>query len=230
MADNVMKATVDAIAEADNEVAGFLVTRFRASHVHGQDNAEADVGSPTTLTSPVDIFKSDLVGMGLDIIKPAILALTGNEGSYVVATFVDAKNITLDKIDGAAATLITQKPIRWRLATLKVETTLEFKDNDRQMELWVGEEPEPVVYAALDQTPGAQEFLGIGPHRLEVRGSIASGSPAPHWTAARRRWRPTRRPSASSRTTQGRTSTWGSPTAALAATRRRWRPTSRPSG
>jgi len=172
MADNVLKGVIDAIAESDNEVAGQLITRLREAHEFGRDDGELAVGTPTRLISPVDIFTASDVGKGVDLLEPVILTATGNEGSYLVGTFIDAKNITLTKVDASAPSFTTQKPVRWRFTTLRVETTLDFKERDRQMQLWVGAEPAPTVYAELVQTAGAQEFRGLGKQRLEVFGSV----------------------------------------------------------
>lgn len=175
--DNVLKATIDAIGESDNEIAGQLITRTRdRAHPHGQDNALVSAAAPTRLTSLVDIFDSDMVGMGLDVIVPADGTPTGNEGSYLVDTFIDAKNVTLTKIDGTAAAFVNQDPVRWRLTTLKVETTFGFPDRDRDHGLWVGIEPLRIPYAELVGTPGAQEFRGLGPQRFSAQGTLTAAT------------------------------------------------------
>jgi hypothetical protein len=175
--DNVLKATIDAIAESDNEIGGLLITRLREATGHGQDNGQTAVGFPTRLTSPVAIFQAGDVGRGLDVLQPVVGAATGNEGSFIVATFIDAQNVTLTKVDGVAAAFITQKPVRWRWTTLRVETTLDFPARDRLLQVYVGEEQRPIPYAQLVQTPGAQELRGLGPQVFEPRGSIAIAAP-----------------------------------------------------
>jgi len=175
--DNVLKAVLDAIAESDNEIAGQLITRTRdRAHVHGQDGATVSAGSPTVLTSLVDVFTADDVGMGFDIIRPFDGVPTGNEGSYVISAFTDAKNVVCERIDGVPAAFVTQAPVRWRFTTLKVEATLRFPVNDKAQSLWVGEEPERIPYAARVLVPGAQEFRGLGPHRVSVQGTILAAS------------------------------------------------------
>lgn len=177
MADNVEKGVADVIAESDNETAGQLITRLREAHVHGQDNAELQTANPTQLISKVDVFSSGDVGKELDLINPAVGALTGFEGTYLVGTFVSAKIVTLTKIDGSAPSFTDTDPVRWRFSTLRVETTLSFQTRDRLLRLWVGEEPDAIRYAQVVQTPGAQEFRGLGTHQLSVWGSIRAAAP-----------------------------------------------------
>jgi hypothetical protein len=177
VSDDVLKATLDAIAESDNLIAGQLITRLRQATVHGQDNGQTAVGFPTRLTSPVDVFVAGDVGRGLDVLQPVVGAATGNEGSYIVATFIDAKNVTVNKVDGVAATFITQKPVRWRWTTLRVETTLGFPARDQLLQVYAGEEARPIPYAQLVQTPGAQELRGLGPQLFNPRGDIKIATP-----------------------------------------------------
>lgn len=175
--DNVLQAVVDAISESDNELAGQLITRLRAAHTWGQDDAQVLAASPTQLTSLDDFFDSSMVGMGIDVILPHSGTATGNEGSYLIASYVDEKNVTLTKINGDAAAFVDQSVVRWRFTTVKVETTLEFPTIDRLMQLYVGEEENAVSYAQLVQTPGAQEFRGLGEHTLLIDGVIDSSAP-----------------------------------------------------
>lgn len=178
MADNVFKGVIDAIAESDNELAGQLLTRISESHVHGREDGQLTTAAATQLTSPVSVFKATDVGKGIDFIEPIVGAATGFEGSYLVATFVDAYNVTLTKIDGSAPSFTDTDPIRWRFTTLRVETTLDFPTKDRQMQLWIGEEAEPIPYSEIVQVPGGQEFRGLGGHRLSIQGIIDAGAPA----------------------------------------------------
>jgi hypothetical protein len=177
MADNVLKATVDAIADSDNELAGQLVTRVRSKLIAGRNDGQLATATPTRLISPEDVFLSSMVGEGVDIIVPAIGAAHGFEGSYLIDTFVDSKNVTLTKIDGLAPAFTDTDPVRWRFTTLKAETTLEFPVDDRIMRLWIGDEPLAIPYAELDQTPGAQEFRGLGPQRYLIGATIAAAAP-----------------------------------------------------
>jgi len=171
--DNVLKATVDAIAESDNEIGGLLITRTRVrAHVFGQNNAS--VVATNVLTSLVDVFDVGMVGMGLAVIVPATGIASGNEGDYLIASFVNAKNVTVTTIDGAAVTFVVQSTLRWRLTTLRVESTLGFQLADKNQSLWIGEEDQALPYAQCVLTPGAQEFRGVGPQAVYT-GTIAAG-------------------------------------------------------
>jgi hypothetical protein len=172
---NPMRATVEAIAEEDNDIGGTLFTRTRQSFTPGRNDGSTDAGAPTTLTSPVDVFSSANVGMGIDILRKA--TPTGNEGAYVVASYVDAKNVTLNKIDGTAAVLVTEADVQWRFTTLKVETTYQFPDRDRNLKLYVGVEESAIGYAQLVQTPGAQEFRGLGAYLFYDEAIISAAAP-----------------------------------------------------
>jgi hypothetical protein len=176
MADNVLKGVVDTVSEEDNDIGGMLVTRLREVTEFGRDNGSVLAASPTTLTSPVDVFVAGDVGRGFDVIEPFSGVASGNEGSYIVATYVDSKNITATKIDGTAASFTDQDPVRWRWTTLRVETTWQFPDNDRLLQLWIGDEADPCPYAELDSAVGAQEIRGLGGHRLILDGAIDSGA------------------------------------------------------
>ena len=177
MTINPLQATVDAISQSANEDSGTLITRLREPHSAGRDDGSTAAGSPTTLTSPSDVFSASDVGKGIDFIKSVSGFATGIEGSYVIASYVDPKNVTLTLIDGSAPAFPTQDPIRWKFSTLRVETVLDFPSRDRQLRLWVGSDPSFVTYAERILTAGAQEFRGLGDHRLEVFGQIDSGSP-----------------------------------------------------
>ncbi|MHC4686100.1 MAG: hypothetical protein ACYTEW_17545 [Planctomycetota bacterium] len=178
MADNVLTGVVNAIAESDNELSGHLITRLREAHLHGRDDSVLLAAAPTQLTSLVDIFTAAMVDQGLDILEPLSGAATGNEGSFIVATYIDAKNITLKKVDNSAPSFVDQDPVIWRFTTLRVETTLDFPANDKVLQLWVGKEENAIPYAEKITTPGAQEFRGIGAHTIEVRGQISSAAPS----------------------------------------------------
>lgn len=164
---NELQATIDAIAESDNEIGGTLISRTRErAHIFGQNDALVTSGAPTQLTSLLPVYDAGMVGMGLDIIQPVAGALTGNEGSYVIATYVSPTAVTLNKINGAAAAFVSQDPVRWRFTTLRVESALGFPRNDRVQSLWIGEEPAPIPYAQTVLTPSLQEFRGLGPQRM----------------------------------------------------------------
>lgn len=169
--DNLMKAVVDAIAESDNEIGGYLITRLREAHEYGRGNGSLAAANPTRLTSAVDIFDSGDVGRMIDILGST------NFGSYTVASYLDAKNVTLQRIDGIAPTFSDETDVVWRFSSLRVETTLEFAQADKNMSLWVGEEPEKIPYTSVVQTAGAQEFLGLGEHEGRNDGRIDVASP-----------------------------------------------------
>jgi len=176
MSDNVHKAVVDAIAEEDNDIGGQLITRLREATEFGRDNGSVLASAPTVLTSPVDVFVAGDAGRGIDIIEPISGVASGNEGSYIIDTVTDSKNVVLTKIDASAPSFTDQDPVRWRFTTIRVETTWEFPDNDRLMQLWIGDEPDACPYAELDNSPGAQEIRGLGGHRLIMDGVIDSGA------------------------------------------------------
>lgn len=177
MPDNPLKAIVDSIAEADNEIGGQLVTRLRQAHRHGGNDGELAAADPDRLTSKTDVFESGDVGLLVDVLEAD--TPTGNEGTYEIATYVDAKNVDVVKVDGSGApTFVDEDPIQWRFASLRVESTYQFPERDHLQRLYVGTEADPVPYAALVQTPGAQEFLGLGEHRVDRLGAtLRTASP-----------------------------------------------------
>lgn len=176
MPDNLLKATVEAIAESDNEIGGHLVTRLRESHVYGRDDGTVAAADADRLVSPVDVFTAEMEGQGIDVLDAP--ATTGNQGSYIIDNYVDAQNVDLVKIgDGAAAAFVDESNVRWRFTTLRVETTWQFPDHDKNQRLWVGDEPAQIPYCELVQTPLVQEFRGIGEHVVAIDGIVsASGS------------------------------------------------------
>lgn len=186
MADNVLPAVVDAIAEEDNDLGGLLLTRLRVATEFGRDNGQTDAGAPTVLTSPADVFVSGDAGRYIDILLPLSGVPTGNEGSYVVSAVTDSKNVVLVKIDGSAPTFVTQKPVRWRFASIPVESTLGFPANDRNMEVWIGDEPTACPYGQLDKTPSAQRILGLGGQTVILDGILDVAAPTTLTTIADR--------------------------------------------
>lgn len=174
--DNPLKATLDAIGEEDNEIGGLLLTRLRQAHIHGRDNGELAAGTPTRLISPEALFTANDIGRHIDLLVPWNGTPSGNEGTYVIATLVNAHAVTLLRIDGTTPAFTTQKPVRWRISDLRVETTLDFPARDPRMQVFVGEEPHPTPYCALDQTPGAQRLLGLGSRKYDRRGYITGGA------------------------------------------------------
>jgi hypothetical protein len=177
MADNVYKAVVDAIGEADTEIGGQLLTQLRESHLFGQEDAFVETASPTQLSSLRDVFAPGHAGYGIDVLIPYSGVPTGNEGSYVINTVVDAQHVTLMQVaDGSAAAFTDQDPVRWRFSTLRVVSAYSFPTNDRKLGLYVGEEPDPVLYAKTDLTPNAQKFEGLGAHDKWQDGYVETGA------------------------------------------------------
>ena len=164
MSDNVLKATIEAIAESDNELGGLLMTRLKEAHIFGQNDAVVEVGQDD-LVSLVDVFTSGMVGREVDILaKPA---LTGNEGRYLISVIVDSKTATLTTLLGGAIAFVAgEDPVVWRFGDLRVETTYEFlnppTDTDPVGKLWVGLEDKIVTYVARDLIPGAHRFTQLG--------------------------------------------------------------------
>lgn len=177
MPDNALKAIVDSIAEADNEIGGLLLTRLRQAHRHGGNDGEVAAADPDRLTSKTDVFEASDVGLLVDVLEAA--SPTGNEGTYEISVYVDAKNVDVVKVDGTGApSFVDEDPIQWRFSSLRVESTYLFPERDHLQRLYVGTEADPVPYAALDQTPGAQLFLGLGEHRVDRLGAtLRTASP-----------------------------------------------------
>lgn len=169
MADNPLKAIVDAIAEEDNAIGGQLLTRLRESHLHGRNDGAVAAADPDRLVSPVDVFKTSHVGMLIDFLEAD--TPSGNEGTYEVGTFVDAKNVDLLAVDGGSPGFVNEDPVQWRFATLRVESTYEFPERDHLQQIYVGTEIDPLPYAKIVQTAGSQEFRGLGGHRFDRLGA-----------------------------------------------------------
>jgi hypothetical protein len=169
MADNPLKAIVDAIAEEDNLIGGQLLTRLRESHLHGRNDGEVAAADPDRLVSPVDVFKASDVGHLVDLLEKD--TPTGNEGTYVIDNYVDAKNVDLLSLTGGAPGFVNEDPVRWRFASLRVESAYEFPERDHLQRVYVGSEPDPIPYAAIDLTVGAQQLRGLGAHRFSRLGA-----------------------------------------------------------
>lgn len=172
--DNLLKGVVDSIAEELNDAGGFLLTRLRAPHVWGQNDASVLTAAPTTLTSRVDVFDSSMIAELIDVLAEP--TPTGNEGTYRVAAVIDAKNVTVETVDGVTPAFVDQASVRWRLASLQTETTWQFPEIDRQLALWVGQEPALVPYARLDSVIGAHRFIGLGDGSYREDGVVAATS------------------------------------------------------
>lgn len=170
-ADNVLKATVEAIAESDNEIGGTLATRLTEAHIFGQNDAFITTAVLTDrLESLVDVFSADMVGLEVDVIQKDVP--TGNEGRYLIAIYENAKSVRVTTLLGAAVVFVDEDPVVWRLGTLRVETTFEFLDPPGTTEtvgqLWVGLEPAVVTYADRTLAPGTNRFDQLGDYTTGV--------------------------------------------------------------
>lgn len=176
MSDNPLKAIADAIAEEDNEIGGQLLTRLRESHRYGANDGEVVAADPDRLTNKTNVFKSTDVGHLIDVLEAD--TPTGNEGTYIAATYVDAKNMDLTNLDGSPAVFVDEDPVQWRFASLRVESTHDFPKRDHKQQLYVGTEIDPLPYAELDHTVGAQQIRGLGEHRFDRLGAtLRTASP-----------------------------------------------------
>ena len=163
--DNVLKAVVEAIAESDNEIGGTLVTRLIEPHCFGQNDAFISIAVVTNrIESLVDVWLPGHVGLEMDVIQKA--APTGNQGRYLISAVEGPRSIRVTTILGGAVVFVAEDPVIWRLGTLRVETTFEFLNppgtTDPLGQLWVGEEPEVVTYAARTLAPGGNSFDQLG--------------------------------------------------------------------
>jgi len=174
--DNLLKGVVDAIAESDNEIGGQRITRLREAHVHGGGNAFLLVGTPGVIETKTDAFQATDVGKLLDVLikSPA----TGNQGTYTISAYVNARQVSVVNILGAAPVWVAESDVSWRFATLRVESAFEWLTRDKALRVWVGNEPSAVDYCATSVVPGAQEFLGLGAHVGGEIGEIAVATPA----------------------------------------------------
>ncbi len=176
MADNPLKAIADAIAEEDNEIGGQLITRLRESHRYGSNAGELAAADPDRLVLKADLFRAGDVGHLVDLLEAD--TPTGNEGTYEIGTYVDAKNVDLLNLDGTPAVFVNEDPVQWRFASLRVESTYQFPERDHKQQVYVGTEVDPLPYAAIDQTVGAQQILGLGEHRFDRLGAtLGPGDP-----------------------------------------------------
>ena len=168
MADNVTKATLDAIAESDNEIGGQLLTRLREKAKWGANDAYLETANSTRISVPSGSgwFESWMVDCEIDILAKS--TPTGQEGRYTVLT-VDSSGdyCTVEVLGGGAPGFTDEDPVQIRLATLLVETTYQFLDpathvTDDHGALWVGLEKERVTYDERYLSPGASEFRQLG--------------------------------------------------------------------
>jgi hypothetical protein len=165
MPENVLKATVDAIAESDNEIGGQLITRLRQKAKWGRNDGFLATANPTRISVPTGVgwFESWMVGIEIDIIVEATF-----KGRYTVFT-VDSSGdfCTVQILGGGAPGFTDTDPVQIRMATLLVETTFEFLDPSTHVtddigSLWVGLEDGRVTYGAVQVTVGDMEFQQLG--------------------------------------------------------------------
>lgn len=156
----LLPAVIGAISDSDNEIGGILITRLRGSHKHGRNDGILQTAHPTWLQSPVDVFVAGHVGMSVDILLSD--SPTANEGkSFLISTVSTTKQVILQGLDGSTPAFVDGY-VRWRFSTLKVETVYQFPDDDPLMRLYLAGERDPLFYAQVIATPGAQEFRGLG--------------------------------------------------------------------
>jgi|WetSurMetagenome_2_1015567.scaffolds.fasta_scaffold01389_2 hypothetical protein len=173
---NVLEATIEAIAESDNEIGGMIVTRLRESHRHGGGNGYLRAASPGVLQTKTEAFRAGDVGKLADVLDcdPS----TGNRGTYRIATYVSETQVTVQTLSGGTPTWVNEDNVRWRFSSLRVESAYEFQVRDKLMRLWVGDEPAAVLYCGVELVPGAQQFIGLGSHAMGEDGVIDAGSPS----------------------------------------------------
>lgn len=168
MPDNVLKAATDAIAESDNEIGGQLQTRLVQKAKWGRNDAFLATANPARIELPAGTgwFESWMVGLEIDVLAKS--TPTGQEGRYACLT-VDSSGdfATFEILGGGAPAWTDEDPVQIRLATLLVETTFEFLDpathvTDTEGSLWVGLEPDRVVYGARQLAVGNMQFQQLG--------------------------------------------------------------------
>jgi len=170
--DNLLKATVDSIAESDNEIGGELITRLREAHVWGRNTGTVAAGQDD-LTDLTPVFRPFHVGLEVDLLAKS--PLTGNEGRYRILSVSGESTpgsglyytATVEILGGGAVTwAATEEAVEWRVGDLRVETTFGFLDppgtTDDLGQLAVGLEAEPVTYAGRALVPGAMVFERLG--------------------------------------------------------------------
>lgn len=163
--DNPLKAIVDAIAEEDNDIGGQLLTRLVQKGRWGRNDAYLETANPTRISVPTGAgwFESWMVGVEIDIIVEATF-----KGRYSVLT-VDSSGdyCTVEILGGGVPSFTDTDPIQIRMGELIVESTYQFLDpathvTDDQGSLWVGNEPERVIYAARQLVVGDMRFQQLG--------------------------------------------------------------------
>lgn len=168
MADNPLKATLDSIAEEDNEIGGQLLTRLAQKAKWGRNDALLETANSDRITLPTGSgwFESWMAGVEIDILAQA--TPTGQEGRYTVLT-VDSSGdyVTVEVLGGGAPGFTDEDPIQIRLGELIVESVYQFLDpsshvTDTQGSLWVGEEQARVTYGAVQLSVGDMRFQQLG--------------------------------------------------------------------
>jgi hypothetical protein len=187
MADNVLKAIVDAISEEDNELGGLLITRLVQAHKWGRNDAFLETANPTRISVPSGTgwFTGAIAGDEYDLISGSFI------GRYTVLT-VDGSGdfITVEILGGGAPSFTDEDPVKLRTATLHVETAFEFPDPAVTLEtglVWVGIQENMVSYGAVQVAVGDMELQRLGDpatgigyltedHRVELEVTDASRS------------------------------------------------------
>lgn len=168
MPDNELKATVDAIAEDDNEIGGQLLTRLVQTAKWGRNDAFLETANSTRISLPTGVgwFESWMVGREIDVLAQA--TPTGQEGRYNVLT-VDSSGdfVTVEVLGGGAPGFVDEDPVQIRLGDLLVESVYQFLDpsshvTDTQGSLWVGNEAQRVTYDAVQLSVGDMRFEQLG--------------------------------------------------------------------
>ncbi|MCU0913019.1 MAG: hypothetical protein MUC88_00475 [Planctomycetes bacterium] len=169
---NLLPATIEAVAESDNEIGGMLVTRLRKATNYGGDDAELSAITPGHLQSrTINAFAASDVGRLLDILT------LPNRGTFRVATFNDPGSVEVVDVAGTAPVWIGSTDVRWRWSSIQVESALDFATRDRNLRLWIDNESLSTPYCGTVVLPGAQEFIGLGPDVSGVDGEIDPASP-----------------------------------------------------
>jgi hypothetical protein len=168
MSEEILKATVDIIGEADNDIGGILATRLVAAHVWGGLDGLL-VNGTNRMTVPRDTFMAGMVGWEVDVLGTIIAGPAGNRGSYKIATVENARSVLLQYLDGASPTF-TAETVSWRTASLQVESAFGFPVRDHLLGVWCGMNEASLSYGGTHVAPGDHWFRGVGPQRTSRLG------------------------------------------------------------
>lgn len=183
---NLLQAVLEAILESDNELGGYLRSTLRGAHRRGRNDGVLHVGS-AQLQSPELAFLPGDVGRLVDVLDQG----GTNFGTYqALAVNPTGKLLTLQTVDGLVPVFADETGVRWRWADMAVSGIEDFPERDPEQKVYVGFDPDPTYYAAVDHAPGAQQLRGLGAHTYCDHGQILVASPthlstrAAFWTAA----------------------------------------------